>query len=258
MDKISLNWLDLLFYFYKYNKDSSFFIEFNKQLQNEFELLTNKKFNGRTFSLLFYSLEGSKILKNSLSYTEYDSMPLRRLDAELAFYKKRMNVSVVWFDRQSKKLFKLGDDVENSAIEFHWYDFDINHPALLEVGVKNKDVRKKYGWDVPYKIMSRYYTFEDLDMTILISIRSKEKFELVKSIFKNAQQSWNESQIILDNLKIVQTGIVHNAGFEEMDDNGHAAFSIDMGSADFTFLRYLFHLLDNEQLGLKQIEIAGG
>lgn len=151
---------------------------------------------------------------------------------------------------------KLRENDENSVIEFHGYDFDVNHPALRKIDSRKKDIRKKFQWNVSFKVVSRIDVFEDLNLFLNIHIRSKDKFEQVNQIMKIAQESWNAGIINTEKYPINQIGLVHNLGFDEFEDTGKAVYSIDMGSADFSFVKYLFTLLDEANLGIKQIEIA--
>lgn len=247
--KLSKSWMSFFYEFEPYKIGTEFNDQFNRQLQSEFELLTGKKFDGRYFFLHIKGL-------NDFSYYQEAPLPYGKLEAVLLFYERRMDVSIIWYDRVSKKLFKPGDNIEGFDVEFHWEKFDILNPALNEVGTKRKDIRNKFGWNMSFPIISRYTVFET-DIELKILVKTRREIEEIEKVLGVVQEVWNASSLNQDISNVSDfKGIVHSIEFIDVDENANAVFSVDRGTANDDFFKFLFHKLEDSNLAIKRIEIV--
>jgi hypothetical protein len=245
--KLAMNWMSFFYEFDAYKIGIEFNDQFNKQLQSEFELLTGQKFDGKNYFLRIVSLD-------EFSYYPEAPVPYGKLESVLLFYEKRMDVSIVWYDKVSKKLFKPGDNIAGFDVEFHWENFDVLHPALSEVILKQTDIRQKYDLNVSFPVFAKVISF-DTDYTLKIPSLSAMDATIIERALADIQEAWNAGNTKELSLKQKVEGLIHSIEFIGYDEDNKALFEIDSGSAGFEAIKFILQTIDKIYPGIQKVEI---
>lgn len=243
MNELFDDWLVLMKNLPGIKTDEYFIAEMNKQLQIKFELLTNKKFDGKRFYLFIESVEDIKYY-----YFENDSYG--QISASLMLIKGRTDVLIEWRNNANNKLISPNEDHRLSQLIFQWIKLNINDEAIKNLTNIYYDLREIYNIKNSVLVKS-YVNYIGTDILMVLMFKANVESNILEDVVQKIINDWNTQHEIEDS---------HNSGYVHsftITKTGKKTIEIQLntGNSDERFIISLIENLNLKILPIKEIEI---
>jgi hypothetical protein len=214
-----------------WNPSTSFIERLDRDLKREFEFLTQKHFDSERFHFMVDPVGG-------LEYYPDSEFPYGQINGTLMLRKGSIDIGFKWFDKSTKRLYKLEDNIIDSNLEFHWIELPLNNPFIEAIqDTVFYNISDLCNLKSVFPILSSSKVFST-DVTLLFQLINNSDVDKLASLLKNIQYNWNNSKA-MSNYILSNKGLVHSIRFLGLDIHGQALFSLDMGTASDKVICYI-------------------